>query len=62
MPSGLRVFADYQPITVIVDAVRGFLLDEPLGWRGWGAFAWCVVLVAICAPIAVRKFQRRAMS
>ncbi|AXB47642.1 ABC transporter permease [Amycolatopsis albispora] len=62
MPAGLRAFADYQPITVIVDAVRGFLLDEPLGWRGWGAFAWCVALVAICAPIAVRKFQRRAMS
>lgn len=59
MPDGLRTFADYQPITVIVDAVRGFLLDEPVGWRGWGAFAWCAGIVAICAPIAVRRFQRR---
>ncbi|MFE3457657.1 ABC transporter permease [Nocardiopsis aegyptia] len=60
MPTGLRVFAEYQPITVIVDALRGFLLDRPLGWQGWGAFAWCFVIVAVCAPIAVRGFHLRA--
>lgn len=60
MPTGLRMFAEYQPITVIVDAVRGFLLEQPLEWRGWGAFAWCFLIVAICAPIAVRKFHHRA--
>ncbi|WP_344165739.1 ABC transporter permease [Nocardiopsis rhodophaea] len=60
MPTGLRIFAEYQPITVIVDAVRGFLLQQPLEWRGWGAFAWCLVIVAICAPIAVHRFHHRA--
>ena len=60
MPTGLRMFAEYQPITVMVDAVRGFLLEQPLEWRGWGAFAWCFLIVAICAPIAVRKFHHRA--
>lgn len=60
MPDGLRVFAEYQPVTAIVDAVRGFLLEEPLGWHGWGAFVWCAAIVAVCAPIAVRRFQRRA--
>lgn len=59
MPTGLRDFAEYQPISVIVDGVRGFLLDESVGWRAWGGFVWCAGLVAICVPIAIRLFQRR---
>ena len=60
MPAGLRAFADYQPITVIVDAVRGFLLDEPFSWQSLGAFAWCFVIITICVPISVRRFNARA--
>lgn len=60
MPAALRAFADYQPITVIVDAVRGFLLDEPFSWQSLGAFAWCFVIITICVPISVRRFNARA--
>ncbi|WP_304502189.1 ABC transporter permease [Brachybacterium sp. FME24] len=60
MPSGLRAFADHQPVTVVVDAVRAYLMDEPPGWQGWGAFAWCLLIIAVCAPIAVRRFRFRA--
>ena len=60
MPSGLRAFAEYQPITVIVDAVRAFLLDGQLGWSGWGAFGWCIAIISVCIPIAVGRFTARA--
>lgn len=60
MPAGLQGFADHQPITVIVDAVRAFLLDQPYSWQSWGAFAWCVVIIAACVPVAVRAFSVRA--
>ncbi len=35
MPGPLRAFANNQPISQIVDAVRGFLLDQPVGSAGW---------------------------
>lgn len=60
MPSGLRAFAEYQPIMVIVDAVRAFLLDGQLGWSGWGAFGWCIAIISVCIPIAVGRFTARA--
>jgi ABC-2 type transport system permease protein/oleandomycin transport system permease protein len=31
MPGWLRAFADHQPITQVVNAVRGFLLGQPVG-------------------------------
>lgn len=60
MPAGLRVFADHQPVTAVVDAVRSLLLDEPLGGQGVLAVAWCLISIAVCAPIAVRRFRIKA--
>ena len=39
-PGWLRAFAERQPITQVVDAVRGFLLDEPVGSASWQALTW----------------------
>lgn len=60
MPGPLRAFADVQPITVIVDTVRAFLFDEKLGATGLAAFAWCIVIIAVCAPIAIQRFNATA--
>jgi ABC transporter DrrB family efflux protein len=35
MPGWLRAFFDHQPITQVVDAVRGLLLAQPVGSVGW---------------------------
>src|SRR5438067_4382366 len=42
MPVWLRGFADHQPMSVIINAVRGFMLGQPVGSSGWGALAWCL--------------------
>ena len=39
MPGVLKSFANHQPITQVIDAVRGFLLDQPVGSHGWQALA-----------------------
>ena len=40
MPSWLEAFADVNPITIVVNAVRALWLDAPADNYVWGAFAW----------------------
>ena len=61
MPWGLRVFADHQPTTPVVDTVRGLLLDTPLDTSPWVAVAWCVG-VAVLGALGSATLLRRAGS
>ena len=58
MPGWLRAFAERQPITQVVDTVRGFLLDQPVGSHGWQALAWCVGILLIFVPLSVSLYRR----
>ncbi len=60
MPGWLQAFADRQPITQVVDAVRGFLLDQPVGPHGWQPFAWCVGILLVFVPLSVLLYRRVA--
>jgi ABC-2 type transport system permease protein/oleandomycin transport system permease protein len=60
MPAGLEKFAEINPITIVVDAMRALWLGVPAGNNVWGAVVWCLVLIAIFAPLAVRKYRRTA--
>jgi ABC-2 type transport system permease protein/oleandomycin transport system permease protein len=59
MPGPLRAFADHQPVTIVVNAVRAFLLGRPAGSDGWVAFAWCAGILVVFVPLAVSLYQRR---
>ena len=58
MVGPLRAFANNQPITQIVDAVRGFLLDQPAGSAGWLAFAWCLGILVVFVPLSIYLYRR----
>lgn len=58
MPSPLRAFANHQPITQIIDAVRGLLLDQPVGSHGWQALAWCLGILVVFVPLSVSLYRR----
>jgi ABC transporter DrrB family efflux protein len=60
MPSALQSFAEINPFTVVVDAMRALWLGAPAGNSVWGAVVWSVALVAIFAPLAVAKYRRTA--
>ncbi|HEV2998767.1 MAG TPA: ABC transporter permease [Solirubrobacteraceae bacterium] len=60
MPIWLRSFAEAQPITKMVDAVRAWALGEPVGSSGWIALAWCLGVLLVFAPLAVRLFRGSA--
>ena len=59
MPDGLRQFAEANPFTTITDALRSLWLDAPANSDIWMAFVWCFVLIAIFAPLAVRRYRQR---
>ena len=60
MPDGLRQFAEANPFTTIADAVRSLWLGTPANTDVWMAFVWCVVLIAVFAPLAVARYRQVA--
>jgi ABC transporter DrrB family efflux protein len=59
MPDGLRTFAEHQPVSLIVNAVRGLLLNQPDDSTIWQALAWCVGILVVFIPLAVWAYGRR---
>jgi ABC-2 type transport system permease protein len=44
MPEWLQGFAQYQPFTPFIEAIRSLLLGTPLGMNLWLAIGWAVVI------------------
>lgn len=59
MPSVLQAFAENQPLTHVINAMRSWLVGTPLGDSGWLAVVWCVGIIAVCVPAAVAMFRRK---
>ncbi|GAC1643279.1 MAG: hypothetical protein NVS4B2_32970 [Chloroflexota bacterium] len=60
MPGWLRMFAEHQPITFVVDAVRAFTLGQSAGSYGRQALAWCVGILSVFVPLAVSLYRRKS--
>jgi ABC transporter DrrB family efflux protein len=60
MPDPLAWFAEVNPVTVMVDAMRALWLGAPAGNSLWAAPVWCLVIIAIFAPLAVARYRRTA--
>jgi ABC transporter DrrB family efflux protein len=60
MPDALQWFADINPFTIVVDAMRALWLGAPAGNSVWGAVVWSLVILAIFAPLAVWRYRRAA--
>jgi ABC-2 type transport system permease protein len=54
MPTWLHGFATYQPVTPVIETLRGLLLGLPVGASPLRAVAWCLgILVASVAASGV---------
>jgi ABC-2 type transport system permease protein len=66
MPGWLQVFAEHQPLTYMVDAVRSLtlgphaeaLLGHPTSYFVTRALVWAAGILIVSLPIAVAKYQR----
>ena len=58
MPGPIQWFAEINPFTIVVDALRALWLDAPAGNAVWAALAWSLAILAVFAPLAVRRYRR----
>src|SRR3989449_10100929 len=59
MPDWLRTFAEHQPVSLLTNAVRGLLLNQPDATATWQAIVWYASLLVIFIPLAVWVYGRR---
>jgi len=59
MPSVVRAFAENQPVTSIVEAIRALLSGQPVGNGIWIALAWCVGIMFVAYFFAMRVYKKR---
>lgn len=60
MPGPVRAFAEHQPVTSIVNAVRDLLTSQPIRGDLWIALGWCVGILAVAYGLAMAVYRRRA--
>lgn len=60
MPPVVRTFAENQPVTSIVEAIRALLFSQPVGNDIWVALAWCVGIMLVAYIFAMRVYKKRA--
>jgi ABC-2 type transport system permease protein len=59
MPGPVRAFAENQPVTSIVNAIRDLLAQQPVGKDIWVALAWCVGILVVAYAFAMVAYRRR---
>ncbi|MFB3978296.1 ABC transporter permease [Microbacterium proteolyticum] len=58
MPGPVRWFAENQPVTSLVDAIRALLAQQPVGASVWIALAWCAGILVVAWLVAAAPFRR----
>lgn len=59
LPSWMQSFVEWNPLTHLVAAMRGLFLGTPMGDSVYWTLAWCVGLVAVFLPLAMRAYRRK---
>ncbi len=59
MSGPVRAFAEHQPMTSIVNAIRDLLTQQPVGTDIWIALAWCVGILIVAYIFATATYRRK---
>ena len=59
MPSWLQGFAEYQPLSVVIDMLRNIFTGQPWHTEALWSIGWSLLLLAIFFPIAIRLYKKR---
>jgi ABC-2 type transport system permease protein len=59
MPIWLHGFASDQPVTPVIQSIRGYFLGQPVGTSPWFALAWTAGILLVSVALCVVIFQRR---
>ena len=58
MPGWLQAFANNQPVTLVVNAMRAMALGGPVNPALWQSLAWLAGTLIVFTPLAVRSYRR----
>ena len=60
MPNWLQTFANNQPVTLVINAMRSMALGDPfpLNPALWQSLVWMVAILVVFIPLAVRSYRR----
>ncbi len=58
MPGALQAFAEVNPFTIVVNAMRSLFLGAPAGNAIWGAVAWSIGIATFFGFLSVAKYKR----
>ena len=59
MPTALKEFAENQPLTLVINTVRAWLMGQPAGSDAWGALLWSLGILIVFFPIALFVYRKR---
>jgi ABC-2 type transport system permease protein len=59
MPGPVRAFAENQPVTSIVNAIRDLFTTQPVGTEIWTALAWCAGILVVAYLLAMITYRRK---
>ena len=59
MPGPVRAFAEHQPVTSIVNAIRDLFTQQPVGTDIWVALAWCLGILVVAYAVAMATYHRK---
>ena len=60
MPSWLQWIAKNQPLTPIIETIRGLLRGTPIGDNGWIALLWCLGILVVATIWTAVVFKAKA--
>ncbi|CAN5196019.1 multidrug efflux ABC transporter permease LieB [soil metagenome] len=58
MPKYLRMFAENQPVTHVIESIRSWLVGTPIGNHGWLALFWCLGILLVSIAISSNLFRK----
>ncbi|MBS1699141.1 MAG: ABC transporter permease [Actinobacteria bacterium] len=59
MPGPVAWFAEYQPVTSIVNTIRALFAGTPVGSSIWVALAWMVGILVVAYVAAIAIYRKR---
>jgi ABC transporter DrrB family efflux protein len=58
MPGWLQAFANNQPVSHVINAMRAMALGGPIASQLWLSIAWLAGIFIVFVPLAVRAYKR----
>jgi len=57
MPYWLKLFAENQPVTQVIESIRALMLGQSVGNHLWISVLWCSGIIIISIPLAAYLFR-----